>query len=84
MQLYTKEGTYRNFDKDISQWTLVANVGLGNPTCIPERAVDSILVRRNKRQSFYVTSDGPYLSAAKGKNLVLSLTHEAVVKNEMA
>ncbi|KAL7538188.1 hypothetical protein ACHAXR_008358 [Thalassiosira sp. AJA248-18] len=71
VSLYTREGTYRGFDRDISQWTLVANVtvkgsGLGKPTYFPKGAFDPILIRRNKRLAFYITSDGPYLRAAKG------------------
>lgn len=71
IKLYTKEGTHRGFDKDISSWTLVASLnvkgmGLGNPTYICEGAFEPILVLRGERRSFYVTSDGPYLRAALG------------------
>jgi len=49
---------------------LVANVnirgqGLNKPTYIPQGVFDAVRVRKGQRQSFYVTSDGPYLRATR-------------------
>ncbi|KAL9188080.1 hypothetical protein ACHAXT_006458 [Thalassiosira profunda] len=73
VSLYTRANTYVGSDKDIKQWTLVTKKtvmgnGLDNPTYFPEGSFDPILVRRNKRQAFYITAEGPYLRSGKGKN----------------
>lgn len=75
VSLYTRDGTYADADKDASRWTLVTTVtvegmGLGEPTYIPEGSFEPILVRKKSRQAFYITSDGPYLRAAKSKSSV--------------
>lgn len=72
IKLYMRDFSYKGHDKDISGWTLLADVtvqgnGLDKPTYFPEGSFDPILIRRNKRMAFYITTtDGPYLRASKG------------------
>jgi hypothetical protein len=71
VQLYTREGSYKGYDKDISKWTLQADVavqgkGLDNLTFIPEGAFDPIFVRHKETLAIYITTDRPNLRVDKG------------------
>ena len=71
VQVWTKQGTYQNFDKDISAWTPIANVtvqgqGLNVPTMIPIGSFEPVTIMRRSKQAFYITCDGPYLRYSMG------------------
>ena len=71
VQLYTREGSYKGCDTDISKWTLQADVtiqgrGLNNLTFLPEGAFDPILVRRKETLGIYITTDQANIRADKG------------------
>jgi hypothetical protein len=71
VQLYTREGSYKGCDTDISKWTLQADVtiqgrGLNNLTFLPEGAFDPILVRRKEILGIYITTDQANIRADKG------------------
>ncbi|KAL7535638.1 hypothetical protein ACHAXR_006623 [Thalassiosira sp. AJA248-18] len=73
LQIYTRVGSYQGAQNDISRWTHVVNTtvrgqGMGNPTMLSGAFSDPIFVRRGSRQSFYVTTNGPWLRATKGTN----------------
>ncbi|KAL9185923.1 hypothetical protein ACHAXT_003700 [Thalassiosira profunda] len=68
--VYTRVGSYRGAEDDLTQWALVAHMtvrgeGLGVPTLLPELD-PPIYMRQNERRSFYVTTNGPWLRCTKG------------------
>ena len=71
VQVYTRVGSYVNADKDLSQWTHVANTtvrgqGMGGPTLLDNVFNDDpIIIRNGQRQAFYVTTNGPWFRASK-------------------
>jgi len=73
VQVYTRIGSYQGYENDITSWTLVGSAtmkgqGLDTPTMIDEifNKADAIVIRKGSRQSFYITSDGPYIRSTKG------------------
>ena len=71
VQIYTRVGSYRGVENDITQWTLVTNTtvqgqDVGTPTMLAEAFDSPILIRQNQRQSFYVTTNGPWLRSTQG------------------
>ena len=73
VQVYTRVGSYQGYENDIDSWTLVGSAtikgqGLNTPTMIDEifKNFDPIFIRKGSRQSFYITSDGPYIRSTKG------------------
>lgn len=71
VQLYTREGSYKGCDRDISKWTLQTDVviqgrGLDNLTYLPKGAFDPILVRSKEILGIYITTDQANLRADKG------------------
>ena len=67
LKIYTKFGNFSRQDGDPSiAWTEIADTtveGLGEfqPTHVPSKDVQSILMKANTRQSFYITFTGPYI-----------------------
>lgn len=61
VEVYTKTGTYRGFEKDESEWTLIATAsvkgsGKGERTLLPQDLFDApISVNAGNTQAFYVT-----------------------------
>ena len=53
-------------------WTWWANVtvagqGMGEPSYLPARSFEPILLRRSQTMGFYLATDGPWLLASKGE-----------------
>ena len=72
VQIYTRVGSYRGVENDITQWILVTNTtvqgqDVGTPTMLAEAFDPPILIRQNQRQSFYVTTNGPWLRSLKAR-----------------
>ena len=61
VEIYTKAGSYRGFERDESAWTLIATAsvkgsGKGERTLLPEDLFDAtIVVNAGETQGFYVT-----------------------------
>jgi len=73
IQIWTKEGSYQSYDKDLAAWTKVADLtvkgqGLDEPTMIQAGSFEPIAIRRNSRQAFYITSDGPNIRYSNGSS----------------
>ncbi|KAL7473975.1 hypothetical protein ACHAXS_014245 [Conticribra weissflogii] len=73
IQIWTKEGSYQSYDKDLTAWTKVADLtvkgqGLDMPTMIEAGSFEPIAIRRNSRQAFYITSDGPNIRYSNGSS----------------
>jgi hypothetical protein len=75
VQVYTKSGTYVGIPTNsIDEWSHVGNatilgMGVDNPTPIdPAFENGPMVVRRQRVQSFYITSDGAYLHAKSGND----------------
>jgi len=72
VQVYTREGSYVNFDKTLNGWTKIVETqvmgkGLDRPTYLPAGSFDPLLVDDKSIQSFYITStEGPYMRESKG------------------
>ena len=72
VQVYTREGSYVNFDKTLSGWTKIAETsvigkGLDRPTYLPAGSFEPLLVDDKSIQSFYITStEGPYMRESRG------------------
>jgi hypothetical protein len=71
VQLYTREGTYKGCETDISKWTLQADVtiqgrGIDKLTFLPEGSFDPILVKRMEMLGIYITTDQASFRAEKG------------------
>lgn len=72
IEIYTKQGAYKGFERDQLAWTLVCKTtvrgeGQGFPTDIPDNEFTSLRIEAGAMQSFYVTtkykSDLLYTSA---------------------
>jgi len=74
VQVYTREGSYKGVENDISAWTFVGSTnalgkGMDVLTMIDDVFKDKPIVsRKNQRRAFYVTTNGPYLRMTKGTN----------------
>eukprot|EP00578_Thalassiosira_sp_NH16_P001607 CAMPEP_0181130106 /NCGR_PEP_ID=MMETSP1071-20121207/29680_1 /TAXON_ID=35127 /ORGANISM="Thalassiosira sp., Strain NH16" /LENGTH=610 /DNA_ID=CAMNT_0023216141 /DNA_START=108 /DNA_END=1938 /DNA_ORIENTATION=+ len=75
VQVYTRAGSYGGFENDLSAWeyvgeTTVKGRRMDTPTMIDKafKEYGPILIRRNARQAFYITTDGPFLRSTKGTN----------------
>ena len=74
VQVYTKIGSYKGYEYDVSGWKFVGSAtmsktqGLDKVTMIDEafNKLDPIIVRRGAKQSFYITTDGPYIRSTEG------------------
>ena len=60
-------------ENNISKWKHVGDTtmigrGVGVPTMIGMGVFDSILIQQGQRQSFYITTRGPWLRVTKGRN----------------
>jgi hypothetical protein len=58
--VFTKKGSYEGSEGDRTQWQLVCDTevignGSGNPTVIPESAMQAVSIAAGKTQAFYVT-----------------------------
>jgi len=71
IEVWTREGTYTLFEKDISGWTRLVNMtlegqGLDVPTILPYGSFDPIAIRRDTRQAFYIRTTGPFIRYSDG------------------
>jgi len=70
--VYVREGGYAGYEDDIAQWTLRANVtvegkGKHDFTSLPRGSFfEPLTLRKSERLGVYLTSDGPYVRAARG------------------
>ena len=93
VEVYTKSGTYRGFERDESSWTLIGTVsvkgsGKGQRTLLPEDLFDTpVTVNAGETQAFYITlttaqmrySDGDALGAVYAEDANLKILQGAGV-----
>ena len=65
-------GSYKGNEDTLKKWTWWGNVtvtgaGMGNPTILPKRSFEPILLRESQTLSIYMATNGPYLRMTKGE-----------------